>query len=260
MALAALLAVPPVAADQLRVCADPNNLPFSNNRAEGFENKIADLVARALDMDLVYVWWAQRRGYIGEALNTGLCDVIAGIGRVEGVLLTYPPYYRSAYAFVTRAGEDAITSLDDPRLRQVEVGVQLVGDSDASTPPAASLARRGIVDNVRGYNVAGDYSAPNPPAAIINAVARGDIDVALAWGPLAGYFAAKATPPLVVTPIAAYADGPDLPMQFDISMGLRLDEGALRMRIEGALDEHRAEVDAILAEYHVPRIDVEAPL
>jgi mxaJ protein len=250
----------PVAADELRVCADPNNLPFSNAEREGFENKIVELVARDLGMDLAYVWWPQRHGYIGAALNTGLCDLIPGIGRVEGVLLTYPPYYRSAYTFVTRPDGPVITALDDPRLRQLRVGMQLVGDSDASTPPAAALARRGITQNVRGYSVVGDYAAANPPAAIVEAVVHGDIDVALVWGPLAGYFAAQANPPLVVTPIADYADAPDLPMQFDISMGLRLDEGPLRMRVEQALADHKADIDAILAAYHEPRIDVEAPL
>ncbi len=253
--LTMLLFAGEASARELRVCADPNNLPFSNDRLEGFENKLVDIVGKALDAKVTYVWWAQRRGYVGEALDTGLCDLFPGIGRVPGVLLTYPPYYRSAYAFVTRSDEEPFRSLDDPRLRSLTVGIQLVGGDNASSPPAAALARRGITENVRGYSVFGNYADPNPPAAIVAAVANGDVDVAIAWGPLAGYFAALADPPLTVTPLADYFDD-DLPMQFDISMALRLDEGPLRLEIERALDEHRAEIDNLLAIYHVPRIDL----
>lgn len=243
---------------ELRVCADPNNLPFSNDRQQGFENRIMSIVAHELGDTLVYVWWAQRRGQIGEALNAGLCDVIPGLGDVAGVLLTYPPYYRSTYVFVTRADEPPVSSFDDPALRQLTVGVQIIGDGGANPPPALALAERGIVANVRGFPVLGDYNEPNPPARIIDAVASGDIDVAVAWGPLAGYFARHENVPLAVTPVDATYDAPELPMAFDVSMGLRLDEGALRLRLEQAIARRKTDIDRVLADYGVPRLDGDA--
>jgi mxaJ protein len=251
-ALFLLVLSAPAAAGELKVCADPNNMPFSNQAEQGFENRIARLVADDLGDTLTYVWWAQRRGYIGDALDAGLCDLIPGIASVEGVLLTYPPYYRSGYFTVSRRDMPAITSFDDAALRTLTVGVELVGDDGANTPPAAAIARRGITDNVRGYSILGDYGQPNPPARIIDAVADGEVDVAFAWGPMAGWFARARG--LRVTPLAVSADG-DQPMAFDISMALRLDEGVLRKRVEEALDRHRGEIERILAEYSVPRLD-----
>ncbi|MGN6489865.1 MAG: quinoprotein dehydrogenase-associated putative ABC transporter substrate-binding protein [Devosia sp.] len=242
----------PLAAGELKVCADPNNMPFSNQAGEGFENRIARVIADDLGYKLTYVWWAQRRGYIGEALDTGLCDLIPGIASIEGVLLTYPPYYRSSYVTVSRLETPAVVSFDDPALRTLIVGVEVVGDDGASTPPAAALARRGMTDNVRGFSVFGDYRQPSPPARIIDAVASGEIDVAFAWGPMAGWFARQHG--LRVTPLEASADG-DQPMAFDISMALRLDEGPLRKRVEAALDRNRVQVDRILSDYAVPRLD-----
>src|SRR3954471_14360149 len=124
----------------LKVCADPNNLPFSSEQRQGFENRIIELVARDLGDTVDYVWRAQRRGLVTAALDEGICDIIPGIGSVNGVLLTYPPYYRSSYAFVTRAGTAAISSFDDPRLRKLRVGVQLVGDDGANPPPSVALS------------------------------------------------------------------------------------------------------------------------
>jgi mxaJ protein len=242
-------------ARELRVCADPNNMPFSNDREQGFENKIMSVVAEELGAELTYVWWAQRRGMITNALNEDECDLIPGLANIDGVLLTYPPYYRSTYSFVTRAGEQPVHSLDDPRLRTVKVGVELVGDDGANTPPAAALARRGITDNVRGFSIVGDYNQATPPARIIDAVADGTVDVAVTWGPLAGYFAKQEPVPLVVTPVAEQFDTAQLPMAFDISMGLRLDEGALRKDVEGAIAARKAEIDGILGDFGVPRLD-----
>lgn len=239
---------------ELRVCADPNNLPFSNDRQEGFENKIIAIVAEQLDARLSYVWWAQRRGLVSEALNTGLCDVIAGTAEIGGVLLTYPAYYRSSYAFVELAEAPVINSFDVPQLNNLRVGVQLVGDG-FNTPPAEAIARRGIVGNVRGYFLLDDYRRANPPERIIEAVANGEIDVALAWGPMAGYFARLQSKPLRVRPVAEPYKDLDLPMAFDIHMGLRLDQGELRRDVERALDQRRGDVDAILAAYGVPRLD-----
>ncbi|HEY0440977.1 MAG TPA: substrate-binding domain-containing protein [Xanthobacteraceae bacterium] len=255
LALACLWALSLGAADarELRVCADPNNLPFSNAALEGFENEIVELVARELDATVTYTWWAQRRGFIRNTLKAGLCDVIAGVPATMEMLRTTRPYYRSAYVFVTRAGEPEIASFDDPQLRSLKVGVQLIGDDGSNTPPAHALSRRGIVDNVRGYTVYGDYREPNPPARIIDAVASGEIDVALAWGPLAGYFAQREGTPLRIAPVSPLADGPRAPMAFDIAMGVRRDDVALRAELNAALENRRAEIAAILDRYGVPR-------
>jgi len=237
----------------LRVCADPNNLPFSNDRGEGFENKLAELVAKDLGAKVEYTWWAQRRGFVRNTINEGRCDIWPGVASSLGMLGTTRPYYRSTYVFVTRADRDLdIRSFDDPRLKTATIGVQMVGDDASNTPPTHALSRRGIVGNVRGYMLYGDYKEANPPAAIVQAVDRGDIDIAIVWGPLAGYFAAQGQHPLRVTPVQPCLDGPQWPMVFDVSMGVRKDDAELRARLEQVLERRRPEIAALLASYHVP--------
>src|SRR5688572_19298547 len=165
----------------LRVCADPNNLPFSNARLEGFENKIAGLIGNALDARIEYVWWAQRRGFIRNTLRQGLCELVIGVPAGLDLTRTTAPYYRSSYVFVTRRGSHAPTTFDDPYLAGATIGVHLIGDDFANSPPAHALSARGLIDNVRGFPVFGDYRQPNPPAALIAAVADGGVDVAVAW-------------------------------------------------------------------------------
>jgi mxaJ protein len=257
LAALALCATPaPASARELRVCADPNNLPFSNERGEGFENKLAELIARDLGAQLSYVWQAQRRGFIRETLRAGRCDLVTGTMVGLETMRTTTPYYRSTYVFVTRAGEPAVASLDDPALRKLRIGVQLIGDDGANTPPAHALAARGIIGNVRGYMIYGDYAQANPPARIVEAVAGGEIDVAIVWGPLAGYFAPRQKTALVLTPVTPAADGPRRPMLFDIGMGVRREERDFRDELNGVLARHRADIDTLLASYGVPRADV----
>ena len=258
--VAAILVIAAAEARELRVCADPNNLPFSNAQGEGFENKLVELVAAELGAEVTYTWWAQRRGFLRNTLNAGLCDLVPGAPADMEMLRTAAPYYRSTYVFVTRAGEAVPASLDDPLLREAQLGIQLIGDDGSNTPPAHALARRGIIENVRGYSIYGDYRLPNPPARIMEAVAQGEIDIAIVWGPLGGYFATRQSVPLVVTPVRPAFDGPQMPMVFDISMGVRKGEEALRSEIDAVLERRRAEVDAILAQYGVPRLDGPAPL
>ena len=176
---------------QLRVCADPNNLPFSNQRLEGFENRLADLIAAELHRTVQYTWWAQRRGFFRNTLRAGVCDIVLGVPHHFDLALTTRPYYRSTYVFVSRHDRGLnIHSFDDPRLRQVKIGVQLIGDDYTNTPPPAhALASHKIIGNVVGYPIYGNYAEDSPPARIIEAVAAGDPDVAVVWGPLAGYFA-----------------------------------------------------------------------
>jgi len=240
-------------ARELRVCADPNNLPYSNAAGEGFENKIVALLAEDLGARVEYTWWAQRRGFVRNTLNAGRCDVIAGVASNAEMLATTQPYYRSSYVFVSRADRKlALTSLDDPRLRGWRIGVQLVGDDGANTPPAHALAKRGIAGNVRGYMVYGDYRDQTPQSAIVDAVAAGDIDVAIAWGPTAAYFAATSGVPMAVVPVSPWLDGPQLPMVFDVSMAVRKDDGALRRELDRSITRNRATIGSILAAFHVP--------
>src|ERR1700730_11684449 len=239
---------------QLVACADPNNLPFSNQAGEGFENKLATLLADDMGAHLSYVWWAQRRGFARNTLNEGACDVWLGVASGVDRVATTRPYYRSTYVFVTRADKrlQGLT-LDDPRLKSLKIGVQMVGNDAMNTPPAHSLARRGLVDNVRGYMLYGDYEKPNPPAAIVAAVARGEVDVALVWGPLAGYFASLSPVALRIEPVTPALDDSQWPMVYDISMGVRRDNLQLRGQIESILSKERPRIDAILSNYHVPR-------
>ncbi len=240
----------------LRVCADPNNLPFSNARGEGLENRLARLVARELDARVEYTWWAQRRGFVRNTLRAGTCDVILGVPSSWELVLPTRPYYRSTYVFVRRA--DAafrVRSMDDSVLRRLRIGVQLVGDDYTNTPPAHALGRRGIVDNVRGYQIAGDYTKPNPPARILEAVESGEVDVAVVWGPLAGWYARQSRRPLVLEPVSPQIDVPFLPFVYDIAMGVRRDDPGLRLELDRVIVERQAEIDRILADFGVPRVD-----
>lgn len=253
----ALLLLPAVAnARELRVCADPNNMPFSNAAGQGFENRIAEIVATDLGAKLTYTWWAQRRGFIRNTLKAGLCDLVPGTPANLEMLRTTTPYYRSSYVFVTRQDGPDVTSFNDPRLQELRIGVQLIGDDGANSPPVQALGRRGIVGHLIGYPVYGDYSAPNPPARIVEAVANGEIDLAVVWGPLAGYFAQRQKVSLRITPVTPRIDGPQLPLMYDISMGVRREDEALRGDVNSALARHKAEIDAVLAQYGVPRLDM----
>lgn len=239
-------------APPLRVCADPNNLPFSNRRGEGFENRIAQLVARDLGTSVEYTWWAQRRGFVRNTLKAGKCDVIAGVPTSFELTATTQPYYRSTYVFVTRRDRRLdIASFDDPRLRRLKVGVQLIGDDGANSPPAHALANRGIVENIAGFPVYGDYALDSPSRAIVDAVAAGRIDVAVVWGPTAGFFIKQLKVPLVAKPVSPEIDLPYLPFVFDMSMGVRREDVALRERLDAILEKRAPEIGAILREYGV---------
>jgi mxaJ protein len=255
LAIGLALALAACGPKPLKVCADPNNLPFSNRAGEGFENRLAELVGRALGRPIQYVWWAQRRGFVRNTLKDRRCDLWPGVATRLEMLATTRPYYRSTYVFVTRADRGLdIASFDDPRLKSLTVGVQMVGDDAANTPPAHALARRGIVRNVRGYMLYGDYTQPNPPAAIVEAVDRGDIDVAVVWGPLAGYFARRAAHPLRLAPVQPQVDGGQWPMTFAISMGVRKEDKDLRAKLDKALQAHAGDIDRLLAGYGVPQV------
>jgi quinoprotein dehydrogenase-associated probable ABC transporter substrate-binding protein len=239
----------------LRVCADPNNLPFSNDRLEGFENRLAELIARDMHATLRYAWHPQRRGFIRNTLRAGACDVVMGIPSSFELALPTRPYYRSTYVFVYRKDSGiAVRSFDDPSLRTLRIGVHLVGDDGANTPPAHALASRGIVRNVKGYTLYGDYAEPNPPARLVEAVAGGAVDLAIVWGPLGGYFARRQQVALDIVPVSPEIDLPFLPFVFDISMGVRREDVALAEELDAILLRRAAEIDALLDEFGVPYV------
>jgi len=239
----------------LHVVADPNNLPFSNDKLEGFENRIAELIAREMGARVEYAWRAQRRGFFRHAFQDDGGDVVLGVPAGFERTLNTAPYYRSSYAFVTRTDRGLnITSLDDPALRKLRIGIQLAGDESSGPPPAFALARRGLTDNMVGYSVYGDYTQPNPPARVVDAVAVGEVDVAIVWGPLAGYFARRAPVPLTVVPVSPEIDPPAMHFAFDISVGVRKSGKELRDEIDLILARNRNEVTKILDQYGVPRV------
>jgi mxaJ protein len=237
----------------LRVAADPNNLPFSNDKGEGFENRIAEMLARDLNADLQYLWRAQRRGFFRETLKENQSDLVMGVPAGFERAAPSKPYYASSYVFVTQRDRNLkLESLDDPRLRTLRVGVQIIGDDYGNPPPALALASRGIITNVTGYTLYGNYSEPNPPAQIVAAVARGEIDVGLVWGPLAGFFAARSQTPLDVRPIHGGPDDP--PMAFSIAIGSRRKDKALQEKVNAFVAAHQPEIDRILEDFHIPRV------
>jgi len=240
----------------LRVCADPNNLPFSNRAGEGFENKLAEMVAQKFGKATAYTWWAQRRGFIRHTLKAGDCNLVMGVPAHYDLVETTRPYYRSTYVFVSRTARHLqLDTIDDPQLRSLTIGVHLIGDDGNNTPPAHALGQQRIIDNVRGFMIYGDYREPDPPARLIEAVERGEIDIAAAWGPLAGFAARKSEIPLTVTPIVAGERFAPQQFQFDIAMGVRKGDHALRDHLNDFIAQNSAEITALLASYGVPLVE-----
>jgi len=239
---------------QLRVCADPDNLPFSNERQEGFENRIAQFLAQEMQATLKYTWWPQRRGFLRNTLQARSCDVLIGVPKEYDPVFTTSPYYRTTYVLVFRQDRDrGIRSLDDTVLRHLKIGVNLIGDDYQNPPPAQALAARGVVGNLVGFGTF--YSAEQRPEAIIDAVARGEVDIAIVWGPLAGYFAPRESVPLAIVPLPDSVDRSGLPMAYDIAMGVRrADRAALGQQLNDIIARRQAEIARILEEYHVPML------
>jgi mxaJ protein len=241
------------AAPVLRVCADPNNLPFSSRARDGFENRLAELVAHDLGARLEYFWWPQRRGFVRQTLKARQCDLIIGIPAGSEMLAPTRPYYRSSYVFAWRRLDgEPIRSLDDPRLRQLRIGVPLLGDDGANPPPLLALAERGMIDNVRAYSVFGDYSRPHPPLDLLDALASGEVDVVIAWGPSAGWYAQHSPVPIDLSPVEPAVEG-RIRMSFAMAMGVRKGDAALHDRVQAVLDRRAQEVQEILERYGVPR-------
>ncbi|MGQ0560908.1 MAG: quinoprotein dehydrogenase-associated putative ABC transporter substrate-binding protein [Gemmatimonadota bacterium] len=236
----------------VRFCADPNNLPFSDRQEGGFENAIARIIADELNARIEYTWWPQRRGFVRNTLRAGTCDIIAGVPYAYELVLTTRPYYRSSYVFVTRTDGPVVRSLNEPRLQSLRIGVQVIGDDYINTPPVHALTRRGVIGNLRPYRVQGDYGRVLSQADVVRAVAAGEVDVAIVWGPLAGYSIARLGLPLRLAPVQPNIDIPFLPMTFDIAMGVRRGDTALRDSLDAVLARREREIRALLGKYGVP--------
>lgn len=233
---------------QLRVCADPNNMPFSNQEQQGFENRIAEIVAADLDAHLIYVWQRMGRGFVREFINSSQCDLVVGVPQNFRPLLTTTPYYRSSYVFVIpRKAHLNRVSLDSPELRGLKIGVQVLDENYA--PPGTALARRGLQNQIVGFDTTGEDAA-----SIVRAVANHQVDMAVVWGPLAGYFAQHDHDALELLPVEPQVDPPGLPFTFEISMGVRKGNVALRNDLEKVLAARRADIQKILAAYGVPQL------
>lgn len=240
---------------ELRVCADPNNLPFSNERLEGFENKVATLIGEELNATVRYTWMPQRRGFIRLTLKAKECDVVMGAPSTYELVLPTRPYYSSTYVFVYAKSRNLqLRSFDEPLLRQLKIGLHAVTDNGANVPPAHALARRGIVRNIVGFKMWDADSVESPPGKIIDAVAAGEIDVAIVWGPFGGYFARRQSAALEVVPVSPSSDGPSLPFVYAMSLGVRHGENALKEELERILDRRRGDIQKILGEYGIPLV------
>ena len=232
----------------LRVCADQNNLPFSNQKGEGFENEIAELVAERLGVPVRYTWHPQTAGFVRNTLRAYLCDVVMGVGSANELLQNTNPYYRSTYVLAYRTADgDRFANLDSPAMKEARIGVI------AGTPPSNLLAARGLLRQTRPYHLMVDTRFYAPGREMMEDLAAGEIDVALAWGPIAGYWAGRQTEPITLAPL--HSDRPGLRMDFRISMGIRPNEPNWKQELNDLIRELQPEITAILERYDVPLVD-----
>jgi quinoprotein dehydrogenase-associated probable ABC transporter substrate-binding protein len=237
------------------VCADPGNLPYSNKALEGFENDVAKILADDLGAELDYFWFAQHKGFLGRTLMQQRCDAVLSVPTELGLVAVTRPWFTSSYVAVTRA-DDArrFASFDDPWLQDARIGLQLVGNEGATTPPAVALSRRGANRNITAFPMWSEDETGAPQGDIVHAVAEGKIDVAFVWGPFAGYFARAHGAALRLEPILADPKSPDQSFVFSMSIGVRKSDGDLRDRLQQALDRHAGAVTAALEAHGVPRV------
>jgi mxaJ protein len=249
---AALAVTPP-----LRVCADPSDLPFSNMREQGFENVLAKMVAKDLHREIQFVWWPQQAEFMEKWLKAGRCDLVMAVPATFDLLTPTRPYYRSSYVFVSRSDRHIRTvSLNDSALRNYRIGAQIVGDDGgAMVPPAEEMVKRGMLRNLVGYSLYGHPTSENPSAEIISAVEKGDVDIAIAWGPLAGYFARHSDVPLTIRAICPVISASAQPFQFDIAMGVRRGDDLLVKQLNDFIVRREKDIHKLLAEYAVPTVN-----
>jgi len=240
---------------EFRVCADPENLPYSNQKGEGFENKIAEVLAKDLGKELTYEFWLDRQGYLRNTINAQRCDVIIGMGSDVDTLRTSKPYYRSGYVFVYRKSSNYnIEDWNSEDLRKGIIGI--VGES----PPTIPLRDYDLMANARPYRLQRDLNLP--PGHMIDDLVAGKIDVAIIWGPLGGYYAKKAKEPLVVVPLPAFKsernsfDTQKGQAEFNISLAVRKKDKDRMEMVQGALDRNQSKILKILDDYGIPHVPV----
>lgn len=242
-----------VTTDVLRVCGDPGNMPFSERKEDGFENKIAAIIADELKVKVRYYWLTQGPGFVRNTLGTGLCDVIMGQAFGSDLVQTTNPYYRSAYTLVTRAGEfDGVTGLDDPRLKGKSIGVI------AGTPPVNRMGELGLVSSMKAYapyQLDPSRKHQTVAAEIVAALAAKEIDAAVLWGPAAGWLAKQSGTAMSVVPLLKEPERP--PMAYRIAMGVRLGENDWKRTLNTVLRKRKTDIDQVLRAYDVPLLDEE---
>jgi quinoprotein dehydrogenase-associated probable ABC transporter substrate-binding protein len=233
----------------LRVCADPHNLPFSNDKGEGFENKFVELLAQKLDRTLAYVWYPQSVGFVRNTLGAHRCDVIPGFPQGDELVQSTNPYYRTAYAFVVRPGDglDDLDTLADPRLKTRRIGIV------AGTPPATYLAINSLMEKAKPYPLVVDTRVESSAAAMMGDLESREIDVAIMWGPMAGYYARLANPRMRVTLLTKDTGGPQL--AYRIAMGVRATDQNWKRLLNRLIAENRADIDRLLLGFGVPLLD-----
>jgi quinoprotein dehydrogenase-associated probable ABC transporter substrate-binding protein len=232
-----------------RACGDPRNMPFSNDKGEGFENKLAELFAAKLGKKLSYTYFPQATGFVRMTLGSYRCDVIIGFPQGDDQAQVTIPYYRTTYALVTKRGSglEEVTTIDDPRLKDKRIGVV------ARTPPSTNMAMNGLLARAKSYPLFVDTRADSSAQAMMDDLARGEIDCGILWGPLAGYYAGRADPPLVVVPLLKEKTGP--PMTFRIGMGVRPSDQEWKRTLSRLIKENQAEINKLLISYYVPILD-----
>jgi quinoprotein dehydrogenase-associated probable ABC transporter substrate-binding protein len=232
----------------LRVCADPSNLPFSNNKGEGFENKIAELLAKELGVPVLYTWYPDSTGFIRNTLRARRCDLIVGTISGNDMLQNTNPYYRSAFALVFRRDAGlSLHSLEDEPLKTLKLG------AIAGTPPVTLLAQMGLLDNLRPYQLLVDTRFEHPGQDMVHDVAEGVIDVGILWGPIAGYYAGQESVPLEV--VALKTENAAIRLDYRITMGVRYNEPEWKRDINNLIRKNQAEINRILLGYGVPLLD-----
>jgi quinoprotein dehydrogenase-associated probable ABC transporter substrate-binding protein len=233
----------------LRVCADPRNLPFSNDKGEGFENKLGELFAEKLQKKLDYMYYPQAMGFVRMTLGAHRCDVIMGFPQGDDLAQGTNPYYRTAYALVARQGSglDEVATLGDERLKGKHIGIV------AGTPPATNMTVNGLMANAKPYPLMVDTRIDSSAEAMINDLTSGKIDAAILWGPLAGFYARKANPPLHVTPLVKETTGPRL--AYRIGMGVRPADQNWKRQLNRLIQENQPAINKILLDYGVPLLD-----
>lgn len=239
---------------EFKVCADQNNMPYSNSKFEGFENKIAEVLAKDLGLKLTYQFWPDRFGFYRNTINAKRCDVIIGTAEGNDVLRTSKPYYRSGHVYVWRKESNYnITNWDSPDLKKGFIGV--VGESPATIP----MNDHDLIVNARPYRMQRDLNLP--PSYLIDDLAKGDIDVAIAWGPIGGYFAKNNKVPMEVRIIPEYVNKNPINQAkgkefWNISVGVRKKDKERMEKIQAALDRNQDKIEQILKDYGIPTVPV----